>query len=162
MYGLLFSLMVAGSGGKPAPAETVSIQVQVPVTEPLKSAFRPNHAGQQLAMSKLCRLSSELSAPKPSPLPMEGPVPRMAAPMPQARPAPAAVDLTGPVPATRARLIVRIPAQAKLFVNGVPLEVAGGTCAYMTPDLQPGLTYCYTMHVEMLQGSGVVKDSQRV
>jgi uncharacterized protein (TIGR03000 family) len=57
---------------------------------------------------------------------------------------------------------VRLPADAKLFVDGVACPLTSDTRSFATPALQPGQRYFYTMRVELVRDGVTQSDSQRV
>jgi uncharacterized protein (TIGR03000 family) len=62
-------------------------------------------------------------------------------------------DLATPVRAADrvARVKVVLPADAKLYVDGVALESRGATRSFETPQLEPGQKYSYTLTAEVLR-----------
>jgi uncharacterized protein (TIGR03000 family) len=66
------------------------------------------------------------------------------------------------VPA-KATLVVDLPANAKLFVDGMPVEEAtAGVQSFDTPALQPGQLYYYTVRVETMRDGKPVSESRRI
>jgi uncharacterized protein (TIGR03000 family) len=60
------------------------------------------------------------------------------------------VDFTGPAVETVATPVtVNLPAKAKLFVDGVPAAVAGGTHTFKTPELAKGKAFVYEFRAEV-------------
>ena len=49
---------------------------------------------------------------------------------------------------TRARLIVEVPANSKLFIDDMPIKSAPGLRSFNTPSLEPGQAYYYMVRVE--------------
>jgi uncharacterized protein (TIGR03000 family) len=67
------------------------------------------------------------------------------------------------VPANRARLIVTLPPNAKLFVNGQVVQTVTNPSSYLTPELRNDTRYFYTVHVEVAQsGSTLVSEARQV
>jgi uncharacterized protein (TIGR03000 family) len=48
-----------------------------------------------------------------------------------------------------ARVTVRLPAQARLWVNDVPCPLTSDTRSFVTPTLQPGQKYAYTLRAQV-------------
>jgi len=71
---------------------------------------------------------------------------------------PAAVAAT---PAS-AHLTVRLPAEARLWVDGTPCPLTSDTRSFATPGLQPGRQYVYNLKAEVLRDGQPVTQSQRV
>jgi uncharacterized protein (TIGR03000 family) len=69
----------------------------------------------------------------------------------------AAVERQGPAPS---HITVRLPAEAKLLVNGVVCPIQAETRSFDTPKLQPGQTYSYTLVAELTQ-DGQIKSATR-
>jgi uncharacterized protein (TIGR03000 family) len=61
-----------------------------------------------------------------------------------------------------ARLTVRLPADAKLFVNGVACPLADATRSFATPKLQAGRDYYYTLRAEITRDGRVQTQTRRV
>jgi uncharacterized protein (TIGR03000 family) len=59
-------------------------------------------------------------------------------------------------PTNYARVILTLPEGATLTVNGQDVEAVAGTQTFMTPDLEPGQDYYYTIR------ANVVRDGQTV
>jgi uncharacterized protein (TIGR03000 family) len=66
---------------------------------------------------------------------------------------------TGPAPA---RLTVRLPAEARLFVDGVACPLTSATRTFRTPNLEPGRRYYYTLRADLEQDGQVLTQSRRV
>jgi uncharacterized protein (TIGR03000 family) len=65
-------------------------------------------------------------------------------------------------PAAPARLTVRLPADARLWVDQVECPMTSSERAFNTPVLQPGQTYYYTLKISVQRQGAPVTDSQRV
>ena len=50
-------------------------------------------------------------------------------------------------PASKARLVVRVPADARLWVDRVECPISGTVRSFETPDLNPQQNYNYTLRV---------------
>jgi uncharacterized protein (TIGR03000 family) len=61
-----------------------------------------------------------------------------------------------------AKLIVDLPADAKLFIDDRPMNVTTQHVVFMTPELQAGKTYYYDIRAEVVQNGKVVSDTKRV
>lgn len=86
-----------------------------------------------------------------------GPV--VPAPAPGPGPGPKPEPKPGEKPATeevRAKLTVELPEDAKLYVDNVPMKSTSAQRSFVTPILENGKTYYYTLKAEM------VRDGQTV
>ena len=61
-----------------------------------------------------------------------------------------------------ARITVRLPADAKLFVDNSLCPLTSEVRSFATPKLEPGKKYYYTMRAEVVQNGQTVMKSQRV
>jgi uncharacterized protein (TIGR03000 family) len=61
-----------------------------------------------------------------------------------------------------ARVVVKLPADARLFVENDPCPLTSAERSFDTPELQPGVTYSYTIRAEVTRDGQVVKESKRV
>jgi uncharacterized protein (TIGR03000 family) len=61
-----------------------------------------------------------------------------------------------------ARLTVRLPADAQLWVDGVPLEQSGAVRVIATPPLKPGQTYHYTVKAQWRDNDRAVTREREV
>ena len=64
-----------------------------------------------------------------------------------------------PAPAT---LVVRVPADAALSINGVATRSAAATRSFVSPSLQPGKEFHYTLKAEAVRDGRKVTATQRV
>jgi uncharacterized protein (TIGR03000 family) len=64
--------------------------------------------------------------------------------------------------ATGAKLIVDLPADAKLFIDDRPMNVASQHPIFVTPGLQAGKTYYYDLRAEVVRDGKAVSDFKRV
>ncbi len=64
--------------------------------------------------------------------------------------------------AAPARVVVTLPTDARLFVDDDPCPLTGARRSFDTPDLKPGVTYHYTIRVELTRSGEPVKVSKRV
>jgi uncharacterized protein (TIGR03000 family) len=89
---------------------------------------------------------------------------------PYARPAPAVVSIVNnyappagaPAPALTAAIEVRLPPQAELWFDGTPMAQAGDRRLFLTPPLQPGVTYTYEVSARWRQQGEEVKRYERL
>jgi uncharacterized protein (TIGR03000 family) len=61
-----------------------------------------------------------------------------------------------------ANLLVTLPSDARLFVDGQATTSTSGQRRLITPDLQPGRDYHYTLRAEVVRNGEVQRVSQRV
>ena len=61
-----------------------------------------------------------------------------------------------------AKLIVDLPADAKLFIDDRPMEFTSQHPIFVTPGLQAGKTYYYDLRAEMMRDGKAVSDTKRV
>jgi len=61
-----------------------------------------------------------------------------------------------------ARVTVRLPAEARLWVDNAPCPLTSSTRSFTTPALQPGREYAYTIRAEMVRDGQTVEQTQRV
>jgi uncharacterized protein (TIGR03000 family) len=64
--------------------------------------------------------------------------------------------------AAPARIIVHVPADAKLTVDGIECPLASDTRAFDTPKLQPGQQFYYTVQAEVVRDGKSVAETKRV
>jgi uncharacterized protein (TIGR03000 family) len=62
----------------------------------------------------------------------------------------------------RARIVVRIPADAALWVDGDPTQQTGSQREFVTPPLAPGDTFTYTLKGRWMQGDQPVEKTIKV
>jgi uncharacterized protein (TIGR03000 family) len=67
--------------------------------------------------------------------------------------------IRGPTPA---RLLVRLPAGARLTIDGEPTRSAGETRRFVSPPLAPGQTFRYTLRAELLRDGKRQGESKEV
>jgi uncharacterized protein (TIGR03000 family) len=63
---------------------------------------------------------------------------------------------------TRARLIVQLPADAKLFIDGNLMKSTSEKRTFITPVLRPEQTYFYDLRAEVVRDGRTVASTQRV
>jgi uncharacterized protein (TIGR03000 family) len=61
-----------------------------------------------------------------------------------------------------ARITVRVPEDARLFVDDVACPLTSATRAFDTPVLQPGREYYYTLRAEITRNGERRTESKRV
>jgi uncharacterized protein (TIGR03000 family) len=64
--------------------------------------------------------------------------------------------------ANRARLIVELPAGAKLFVDDAPISDAAPKKSFRTPELQKGQEYYYEVRAELIRDGKPVSESRKI
>lgn len=62
----------------------------------------------------------------------------------------------------KARVVVRLPADARLWVDQVECPLPGTVRAFDTPDLNPEQSYSYTLRVAVQRDGRTVEDSRRI
>jgi uncharacterized protein (TIGR03000 family) len=78
-------------------------------------------------------------------------------------PAPAKVATEKKVAADRqATVIVQLPANARLSVDGQYADLTSATRSFVTPELEPGKDYYYTIQAEATREGQALSKSQRV
>lgn len=95
------------------------------------------------------------AAPAEGPGPLQGPTPRERGPVERR------TDL-GPVEPDRARIVVSLPAEARLTFEGTPTRSTEAVRAFASPVLEPGQDYVYTLRAEVVQDGRVVAVTKRV
>jgi uncharacterized protein (TIGR03000 family) len=63
---------------------------------------------------------------------------------------------------TRARLVVEVPAEAKLYIDDQPMKTASPRRVFSTPALEPGQAYYYMVRVEVERDGKVQSETRRV
>lgn len=62
----------------------------------------------------------------------------------------------------RARLMVELPADAKLFIDDRPMRTQSERRTFTTPALEPGQLYYYVLRAEVTRDGKTVADTRRV
>src|SRR5439155_15670339 len=71
--------------------------------------------------------------------------------------------VSAPAPATDvARITVRLPAEARLYIDGTLCPLTSDTRTFNTPALESGRRYFYTMRMEVNRDGQPVRESRRV
>jgi uncharacterized protein (TIGR03000 family) len=63
---------------------------------------------------------------------------------------------------TKAKLVVELPENAKLFIDDMPMKTASGVRSFNTPELEPGQAYYYMVRVETIHDGKTVSETRRV
>jgi uncharacterized protein (TIGR03000 family) len=63
---------------------------------------------------------------------------------------------------TRAKLVVELPANAKLFIDGKPVKATAGVRTFHTPALEPGRPYYYMVRIERMRDGQPVSETRRI
>jgi uncharacterized protein (TIGR03000 family) len=63
---------------------------------------------------------------------------------------------------TRAKLLVELPTNAKLFVDDMPVNGAAGVLTLHTPPLEPDKDYFYMVRIEMLRDGQPLSETHRI
>ncbi len=63
---------------------------------------------------------------------------------------------------TKAKLVVELPENAKLFIDDMPMKAGSGVRSFNTPELEPGQAYYYMVRVESIRDGKPVSESRRV
>jgi uncharacterized protein (TIGR03000 family) len=63
---------------------------------------------------------------------------------------------------SRSTVVVRLPADARLYVDNVACPLTSAKRSFHTPRLEPGRQYYYTLKAEMTRDGQPVVDSRRV
>ena len=66
------------------------------------------------------------------------------------------------VPPTKARVVVTVPAEARLWVDQVECPLPGTVRTFDTPDLNPQQNYTYTLRIAVSRNGQTVEESRRV
>jgi uncharacterized protein (TIGR03000 family) len=66
------------------------------------------------------------------------------------------------VPADRAKVVVNLPADAKLIVEGKQLKTTEGKREFLTPQLEKGATYRYLFKAEVVRNNQTVTETREV
>jgi uncharacterized protein (TIGR03000 family) len=103
-------------------------------------AFIPRNDAERKAVEDLLRKMRESKKP---PLPKEG-----------------REEVS--VPPTKARVVVTLPAEARLWVDQVECPLPGRVRSFDTPDLNPQQNYTYTLRIAVDRNGQTVEESRRV
>jgi uncharacterized protein (TIGR03000 family) len=64
--------------------------------------------------------------------------------------------------AAPARLVVTLPADARLTIDDTPTSSQSSTRVFVSPSLQPGVEYAYTLKAEVVRGGQRVTTTKRI
>jgi len=64
--------------------------------------------------------------------------------------------------AKEAKLLVELPADARLFIDGNLMKSGSTRCGVVTPPLEPSQTYYYEVKVELVRHGHTLVDTQRI
>ena len=78
---------------------------------------------------------------------------------PEDKPLPKPVGLNVPAPAT---IVVSLPADAKLIVDGAVTMATSAERVFTSPTLNPGVVYNYTMQVEFVKNGQTMTETKTV
>jgi uncharacterized protein (TIGR03000 family) len=65
-------------------------------------------------------------------------------------------------PTNKAKLVVELPENAKLFIDDKPMKAASGVRSFNTPELEPGQAYYYLVRVETVRDGKPISETRRV
>jgi uncharacterized protein (TIGR03000 family) len=68
----------------------------------------------------------------------------------------------GMLPSTNAKLVVELPANAKLFIDNRPVKATAGVQTFDTPALEPGQAYFYMVRIERMRDGQPVSETRRI
>jgi len=68
----------------------------------------------------------------------------------------------GVLPSTNAKVVVELPANAKLYVDDVLVQAAAGVQTFNTPALEPGKAYFYLVRIEMMRNGEPLSETRRI
>jgi uncharacterized protein (TIGR03000 family) len=77
-------------------------------------------------------------------------------------PPPRELEKKGGNEQARARVIIDLPAGAKLFVDDQEMKLGNGRRVFQTPALVPGQTYFYDLRAELVRNGQTVRATQRI
>ncbi|MCX7666593.1 MAG: TIGR03000 domain-containing protein [Gemmataceae bacterium] len=75
---------------------------------------------------------------------------------------PASYNQESRIPSSKAAVVVRLPADAKLLADGASTNLTGAERRFLTPDLQSGKDYQYTLTAEFVRDGKLVSESKKV
>jgi uncharacterized protein (TIGR03000 family) len=68
----------------------------------------------------------------------------------------------GTMLSNKAKLVVELPTNAKLYIDDKPMKNASGVRSFNTPELEPGQAYYYIVRVETERDGKPVSETRRV
>lgn len=66
------------------------------------------------------------------------------------------------VPANKAVIVVKLPADARLYLNGQLTQATGATRTFVTPAIETGTSFTYTVRVEWVKNAELVAQTRQV
>jgi uncharacterized protein (TIGR03000 family) len=148
--------------GEPARTEA-EVRPEAFLVEPAPALELPRPEANEL------RVPSRLPDEPPMPPRLEeapGPAGTLPAPAPAAPAAPpVSSPSAGVVPdleGTRGLIAIRVPAEARVFINGLETKSRGGYREYVSYGLKPGLTYKYEIRAEIARRGRPVQNTRTV
>jgi uncharacterized protein (TIGR03000 family) len=63
---------------------------------------------------------------------------------------------------TRAKLLIELPTNAKLFIDDKPVKTASGVQFFDIPALEPGEVYFYMVRIEMMRDGHPLSETRRI
>jgi uncharacterized protein (TIGR03000 family) len=61
-----------------------------------------------------------------------------------------------------ARVVVELPADATLYIDGKPMKTTSNRRVFRTPELEPGQFYYYTVKAQVIRDGQPVEETKRV
>jgi uncharacterized protein (TIGR03000 family) len=77
-------------------------------------------------------------------------------------PATGVPEAVATLPAGRAQVVIRVPADAKLFADGQATQLTGPERVFLTPDLSTGRDFQYSLKVEYAANGETKSDTKQV
>ena len=68
----------------------------------------------------------------------------------------------GTLSSTSAKLVVELPANAKLYIDDMPVKATAGVRTFHTPALEPGRPYYYMVRIERMRDGQPVSETRRI
>lgn len=81
---------------------------------------------------------------------------------PSPTPPAATAPMSSAAPSNAAMLNVNVPAEAKVFVNGMATTSTGSSRRYMSNGLEPGFSYTYELRAEIVRDGKTVTETKSV
>jgi uncharacterized protein (TIGR03000 family) len=88
--------------------------------------------------------------------------PEAAPPQGEGLPKPKQTDKPMTMAPTRAKLIVEMPADARLYVDDRPMKTMAPVRTFSTPELEPGQVYYYELRAEVMRDGKAITQTKRV
>ena len=61
-----------------------------------------------------------------------------------------------------AKMLIELPADAKLFIDDMPIKTASGVQRFDTPALEPDKVYFYMVRIEMMRDGQPLSETRRI